>query len=297
MIPDDGKSRIIIYVSVLLTTVCGTLIAQKYFSPRPIPAPRPKVVAPASDAPITLAPASSTQPIERHNNPQGFATRDITAAGVWQEGPKLDSFVAATLIALASNQSGRKFLSDMIEKSDDSTFQVYFPRENAEIVTKDQIDKLKLANREPWASVVEAAFVRHFDVDGMKRQIDVTGQPAIVLALNALSDSGNQVVNPSKESPASLDKLFRELISQQAPIVVSLKNPAEVETPLLEHPIALAVVGYDGSHKVVTLQGAYADKMRASAQGLRQTGPATYLVPIKVLPIYVRFIAFNQAPY
>lgn len=252
----------------------------------------PPVVKPA---PITLKPVVPTSEV-RQRGKRAFNAAAIDMDAVYQKEARNDSFVTATLIALANSNSGRIFISEMVDRVDENTYAVYFPRENPERVTVEQIKQMGLENKSVWASVIEAAFLAHFDLSAMKRQFEVNGQPAIVLALNALSESGNQVVNPAKESEASLDQLLAELSRARDPVVVSLKNSAEIEDPLIEHPIALALVKYDSHSHSALLQSAYPDKLRTKAVGVKQLGPATYAVPLKLLPSYVRFIAFNQTP-
>ena len=223
-------------------------------------------------------------------------TDDIHAEGVWQDKPSKDVFFECALIAMANSDAGRRHIQSLIKSDDPHTFKVRFPKQESVTVTDDDIKRLDLSNKEKWASVVEAAFVQNFDVDDLIKQLQQKGQPAIGLALNALTAENSTAFRPDEQGVEETNKILAEIFSKHEPVLVSLKHKQEVKgTPVIKNPVALAITDYDAKTETATLRGCFASELAVDDEGLVQVDQNTYKIPVKLFPKYVRFVAYATA--
>lgn len=75
-----------------------------------------------------------------------------------------DCVFEAALASVATTESGKKQISEMVKNNKDGTYTVTFPGDNTKPVTvnEDEIKNLKSNNKNGWARIIETAFVKGY---------------------------------------------------------------------------------------------------------------------------------------
>ena len=114
-------------------------------------------------------------------------------------------------------------------------------------MTEEEIGQFQ--NKSKWASILEAAFVKEYDPEEIRRQLHETGTPAIAIAFTIISGETAKAVRPDGVSRDQLVKLLKQLKETEIR-TVSIKQSAELKVePALTGGACYWIAGYDAGEK------------------------------------------------
>jgi hypothetical protein len=220
---------------------------------------------------------------------------DIRPTGVMQSHYP-DCFYEGDIAALATTPRGRKLLASMIFAAGKDSYIVKFPGGDSVQVSPRDVYEYGLQNPAGWASVLEVALLKHYDIRAIVGRLAGDGTPAIKIAFELLTGKPAQAVHTDSLPPAEITKFLRQALTAGFPVAVSTKNTAESHAvPVLTGNHCYTLMGYDAASDSAILRNCYgieSSPPAARAAGVLNMGNGVVKVPVSLFPTYIRFISY-----
>ncbi len=231
------------------------------------------------------------KPIEHKLHP--FLPDSIKASDV-HESLNHDTFFTAALTAYANSARGREFISSVITQNRPHRYVVTLPKQEPISISDREIADLKLTNSSPWASVMEGAILKTYDMSTVTAQLAATGRPAIAIAFDIITGVEASTTSPDQVTASEVKAVLEKLQKDGTPAIVSTKGVRELKVPpCLALHTCYSLVGYDPKSCVVTLHTCRrAEPQLKTPEGVERIDDDTYKISAKLMPDYIRFIAF-----
>jgi hypothetical protein len=201
-----------------------------------------------------------------------------------------DAFFESALAAVTNSERGRTRIESLV-KNEKKNYSVNF-NDSGDLLVSDA-DLSTSKNRDKIAAIIEAAFLKNYDADEIRKQLAKDGTPAIAAALKILVEEDVSSVKASELGVEATEFLIADAIAKGNPVVISAKNERELNSKQrLASPCYAVIATDEETHQVLLYSCKKAqDGNKENLPGIENVGNGLIKVPVLLFPKYVRYIS------